>query len=324
MEYPEPESFVGPDLLCRLPKPRRIVKRGHPEEDVITSELSRLAADEYSEDFMCHMKQMEMKTLPDVSKIDKQSEIKWCMRPYLIEFLVNAHAYMNLSTETLFLTVNLVDRYCSKREVYKVHYQLVGCAALLIACKHGNKTYGTPKIGLLEKFCCNFYPRKFFIEMEMHLLDSIDWIIGYPTVNFFLQLMVAKNGDDQEVEHMATYLCEIATYHREFISIKPSTMARLTLVLARVVLRRSEVDKADFDRVGSDSLSALSLCLHQPPTTLFNKYSGSELSEVSRKLDRIMSEQANRNAALGVAASYLEWKLGADVAALEEINIANN
>jgi hypothetical protein len=68
-----------------------------------------------------------------------QREIQWFMRPYLIDFLIEAHSAFSLLPETLFLTVNLLDRYCSKRVVYKQHYQLVGCAALLIAAKYGDK-----------------------------------------------------------------------------------------------------------------------------------------------------------------------------------------
>ena len=41
------------------------------------------------------------------------------MRPYLIDFLIEAHAAFALLPETLFLTVNLLDRYCSRRVVYK-------------------------------------------------------------------------------------------------------------------------------------------------------------------------------------------------------------
>ena len=61
------------------------------------------------------------------------------MRPYLVDFLIEAHAAFQLLPETLFLAVNLLDRYCSKRVVYKRHYQLVGCAALLIAAKYGDR-----------------------------------------------------------------------------------------------------------------------------------------------------------------------------------------
>jgi hypothetical protein len=54
----------------------------------IAEELSRQTADEYQEDIMQHMIRMESQTLPDVSLIDIQPEIQWCMRPDLLDFLV--------------------------------------------------------------------------------------------------------------------------------------------------------------------------------------------------------------------------------------------
>ena len=123
-----PLSHITPREAAKL-----IARR---KQELIANELSRLAADEYLEDIMAHVRRMEDETLPDVALIDLQREIQWFMRPYLIDFLVEAHAAFALLPETLFLTVNLLDRYCAKRVVYKQHYQLVGCAALLIAAKY--------------------------------------------------------------------------------------------------------------------------------------------------------------------------------------------
>ncbi|RTE67946.1 hypothetical protein BHE90_017677, partial [Fusarium euwallaceae] len=57
----------------------------------------------------------EHQTLPDTAFIDKQPEIKWSMRSSLMDFLIKVHATFELLPETLFLAVNLLDRYCSKR-----------------------------------------------------------------------------------------------------------------------------------------------------------------------------------------------------------------
>lgn len=65
-----------------------------------------------------------------------QPELQWYMRPYLVEFLVEIHQQFRLRPEVLYLSLNIVDRYVSKRVVFKKHYQLVGCAALWIAAKY--------------------------------------------------------------------------------------------------------------------------------------------------------------------------------------------
>ena len=104
------------------------------------------------------------------------------MRPYLLDFLIEAHSAFQLLPESLFLTVNLLDRYCSKRVVYKRHYQLVGCAALLIAAKYGDKKDKVPTIKELKSMCCSLYDDDMFLQMEWHVLSTLGWAIGHPTV----------------------------------------------------------------------------------------------------------------------------------------------
>lgn len=221
-----------------------------------------------------------------------QREIQWFMRPYLIDFIVEAHAAFALLPETLFLTINLLDRYCSKRVVYKHHYQLVGCAALLIAAKYGDKKDRVPQINELNNMCCGLYDSGMFTQMEMHVLNTLEWAIGHPTVDFFTQLMAAEERDDAEVEHMAAYLCEIALYHRDFVSTKPSMMARASLALARAILGRPEVNDGDWAHTENVTLLTLSQHLAQPSPTLARKYATPNMSRVSQKLAEFMAEQA--------------------------------
>lgn len=262
------------------------------KQEMIANELSRLACDEYLEDIMQHMRHMEDETLPDANLIDMQREIQWFMRPYLIDFLIEAHAAFSLLPETLFLTVNLLDRYCSKRVVYKQHYQLVGCAALLIAAKYGDKKDRVPQINELNNMCCGLYDAGMFTQMEMHVLNTLDWNIGHPTVDFFTQLIVAEERDSREVEHMAAYICEIALYHRDFVSTKPSIMARASLALARAILGKPEANDGEWDHVENVTLLALSQQLHQPSVTLSKKYSTPFYSSVSGKLADFLAQQA--------------------------------
>ncbi len=235
---------------------------------------------------------LQDETLPDANLIDMQREIQWFMRPYLIDFLVEAHSAFSLLPETLFLTVNLLDRYCSKRVVYKQHYQLVGCAALLIAAKYGDKKDRVPQINELNNMCCGLYDAGMFTQMEMHVLNTLDWNIGHPTVDFFTQLVVAEERDSLEVEHMAAYICEVALYHRDFVSTKPSVMARASLALARAILGKPEINDGEWDHSDNVTLLTLSQHLHQPSVTLARKYSSQHYLKVSSKLADFLAQQA--------------------------------
>lgn len=60
------------------------------------------------------MKNMEEQIMPDIASLEIQTEIQWFMRPYLLDFLLEAHHAFRLLPETLHLAVNLLDRYCSR------------------------------------------------------------------------------------------------------------------------------------------------------------------------------------------------------------------
>ncbi|KAL5341240.1 cyclin-like protein [Aspergillus crustosus] len=260
----------------------------------IADELSRMASEEFRDDILSHMLDMDASTLPDVESIDIQTEIQWFMRPYLLDFLIEAHTAFQLLPSTLFLTVNLLDRYCSKRVVYKRHYQLVGCAALLIAAKYGDKKDHVPTIRELKSMCCSLYDDDMFIQMEWHVLQTLGWTIGHPTVDNFLQMAILDTPYDPEVEHLALYISEISLFHREFVSKPSSDLARASLALSRCILNRPQPRHTEWaSQYDSMTLVGLSQQLHQPSQVLARKYSSSHYSRVSKILEQFLARQAS-------------------------------
>ena len=282
----------------------------------IAEHLSNIDSNEYRSDHLRAMEEMEvssistlcilgpftycyqLETLPDVANIDIQTEIQWYMRPYLLDFLIEAHAAFGLLPETLFLTINILDRYCSRRIVYKKHYQLVGCSALLIASKYGDRKDRVPTIRELKGMCCGLYEEDMFTQMEWHVLQTMNWVIGHPSIDNFLQLAVEHVQYDPEVEHMANYISEIALFQKDFVSKRPSDMARASLALARCILNRpQEMNTAWAGQFDSQTLVALSQELHRPSTILSRKYASAHLSRVSITLaDFVASQIALNNA----------------------------
>lgn len=216
------------------------------------------------------------------------------MRPYLLDFLIEAHTAFGLLPETLFLTINLLDRYCSRRVVYKKHYQLVGCSALLIASKYGDRKDRVPTIKELKAMCCSLYDDDMFTQMEWHVLQTLDWIIGHPTIDGFLQLALEHVSYDPEVEHMACYISEIAMFQKEFVSKLPSDMARTSLALARCILARPQAPHVEWAaQYDPQTLVTLSQQLHRPSSVLSRKYATAHLSRVSLILDDFLARHAS-------------------------------
>ncbi|GAK66697.1 cyclin [Moesziomyces antarcticus] len=194
-----------------------------------------LFEEEYQDEVIEHMHHMESQTVAAVELMDVQPELKWFMRPYLVDFLIEIHQTFKLRPETLFLTMNIVDRYVSKRIVYKRHYQLVGCAALLIAAKFEDAKDRVPTVKELSQMCCNAYDESAFSQMEGHVLSTIGWTLGHPTAEAWLRIESVRNGEDLKTVNLARFFLEVSLFHRDFISLKSSALTKGALILARFI-----------------------------------------------------------------------------------------
>ena len=58
------------------------------------------------------------------------------MRAILFDWLILVHTKFNLLLETLYLTINIVDRFLAVKNVPKRELQLIDISALLMATKY--------------------------------------------------------------------------------------------------------------------------------------------------------------------------------------------
>ena len=213
------------------------------------------------------------------------------MRPYLLDFLIEAHTAFSLHDETLYLTINLLDRYCSRRVVYKRHYQLVGCAALLLAAKFGDRKEKVPTVRELKAMCCKLYEEDMFTQMEWHILVTLDWSLGHPTVDSFLQIALADAPYNQELENMTQYICETALFHKDFVSTLPSVIARSSLAVAQHILFEPQQGSDWAKWFDHDTAINLMNKLRTPSAVLSKKYAAPNMCSVSRKVENYFNNQ---------------------------------
>lgn len=83
-----------------------------------------------------HFRAMEQYTSVRNTYMTNQIYINERMRAILVDWLVEVHLKFKLVPETLYLTINLVDRYLAEAVVTRAKLQLVGVTALLIATKY--------------------------------------------------------------------------------------------------------------------------------------------------------------------------------------------
>lgn len=80
-----------------------------------------------------------------VEYMGNQPEINPKMRAILADWIVEVTHKFELMPETLYLTIYIVDMFLSVQQVPRRELQLVGVAAMLIACKY--EEIWAPEVG---------------------------------------------------------------------------------------------------------------------------------------------------------------------------------
>ena len=162
--------------------------------------------------------------------MDCQDQINEKMRAILIDWLIEVHMNFRLVPETLFLCVNIIDRYCGMESVARSKFQLVGVTALFLACKY-EEIY-PPKVRKFVYITDNAYDPKEVLDMEQTILRVLNWKISLPTAYPFLDRFLGITNASEMTRHAATYYLECTLHEHELLQYRPSMVCASAVVLA--------------------------------------------------------------------------------------------
>uniref|UniRef100_A0A7R9XMB7 Cyclin N-terminal domain-containing protein n=1 Tax=Polyblepharides amylifera TaxID=1486889 RepID=A0A7R9XMB7_9CHLO len=191
----------------------------------------------YVNDIYSHLRKIEGKSRPSDSYMENvQRDISHAMRGILVDWMVEVAEEYKLSSDTLFLTVNLIDRILSQYTCARSTLQLVGITCMLIAAKY-EEIYA-PNV---DDFCYitdNTYARLQVLEMERKVLNMLGYNVGTPTVKTFARryLRVAESTMDDRLDLLVCFLCELTLLEYTFLKFTPSQIAASAVLLANYQL----------------------------------------------------------------------------------------
>jgi hypothetical protein len=103
-----------------------------------------------------------------------QTDINEKMRGILLDWIVDVHLKFKLLPQTLFYTVNIIDRFLDLVQIPRTKLQLVGVAALFIACKY-EEVYSIPHIKDLVYVTDKAYTKEDILAMEGQICLTLDF-----------------------------------------------------------------------------------------------------------------------------------------------------
>lgn len=229
-------------------------------------------------DIYKHLRASETRKRPSIDYMDTvQKDINASMRAILIDWLVEVSEEYRLVPETLYLTVNYIDRYLSGNVMNRQKLQLLGVACMMIASKY--EEICAPQV---EEFCYitdNTYFKEEVLQMESSVLNYLKFEMTAPTAKCFLRRFVRAAQGTNEVpllhlECMANYLTELSLLEYNMLSYTPSLIAASAIFLAKYIL-------APLKRPWTSTLDHYTL------------YGASDLCDCVKALHRLCCESQN-------------------------------
>jgi len=196
-----------------------------------------LCATDYVQDMYEHFRENEQSTSVRPVYMENQLHINERMRSILVDWLVEVHLKFKLVPETLYLTVNLIDRYVQRKEVSRPKLQLVGVTCLLIASKY-EEIY-PPELRDLVYICDRAYSRTEIIEMEENVLKTLEYRITIPSAHAFLVRYLKAAHADKKIVQLSCYILDGTLQSYSLLHYLPSQLAAAAVFIARRCVGRN-------------------------------------------------------------------------------------
>ncbi|CAM1508419.1 Fc.00g052670.m01.CDS01 [Cosmosporella sp. VM-42] len=244
---------------------------------------------EYGDEIFEYMRQLEIRMLPNPHYMELQTEIQWSMRSVLMDWLVQVHNRFNLLPETLFLTVNYIDRFLSSKIVSIGKLQLVGATAILVASKY--EEINCPSLQEIVYMVDNGYTMDEVLKAERFMLSMLSFELGWPGPMSFLRRVSKADDYDLETRTLAKYFLELTIMDERFVASPPSFLAAGAHCLSRLLLLKGDWTKAHVHYSGytwsqlKNLVTMMIECCEHPHlhhAAVYDKYAEKRFKEVSR------------------------------------------
>ncbi len=202
--------------LCRLPT--KIPKNPDPA----------LCLDRIDKMYDIYYEQQEIYTARPY--MANQKDINTKMRSILIDWLVEVHYKFKLQSPTLWLAINILDRFLEVSQIHRAKLQLVGVCALFIASKF--EDIYPPEIKNCVHITDYAYEKAEILAMESQILEQLSYQILVPTGYHFLVKYLACIRASDRTQGLAFFYAERNLQEFDMLSHKPHKIAAAAVYAA--------------------------------------------------------------------------------------------
>ena len=265
--------------------------------------------DEYGEDIFRHIKMDENINIcnyssKDLFKLQDKNFINEKNRGIIFQWLVKNNSKWMLNDDTIFMAMNIMDRYISKYKVDNEEFKLVGVSSYLIASKY--EDIYPPYVDELCKICNYIYTSDDIIKKEYEILSGLDFDILYNSSYKFLTFfhsMVEK--DNEKLLYLAQFILEVSLESIDILEFSQSKRALAALLLSKKIMKikSSWNDLKFYYNYNDGEIKTIqkkmiillnNVMKNKNKNSVFEKFESSRYKSVSSYLDNMCHNSNNR------------------------------
>ena len=173
--------------------------------------------------------------MPNPDYMAKQTDLNWDMREMLVDWLQQIHIQYRMLPETLWIAVNIMDRFLSERVVSRHRLQLVGLASMFIACKY--EEIVAPSIDEFVSMANGAFEKEDILKGERIILQVLGFHVSHYCSPYSWMRKISKADDyDLQTRTLSKFLTEVTLTDYRFLRVKPSLIAAVGMYSARTML----------------------------------------------------------------------------------------
>ncbi len=278
------------------------------EEKNSLKDYFHLLLDDYGEDIFNHIRKNEKINIfnyssKDLFKLQDKKYFNEKNRSIIFNWLVRNNHKWRLKDDTLFMAMNIMDRFISKYKVANSEFQLVAIASYLIASKY--EDIYPPYVDELSQICNFSYTIDDILKKEYEILVGLDFDILYNSSYKYLTFLHSiADKDNSKLFYISQFMLELSLENLDILQFSQSKRALSALLVAKKILQIKkswnelrlyyDYDENEIKIVQKKMIELLKKALNsKTKNSIFEKFESSRYKSVASMLNDMCQKRSN-------------------------------
>ena len=274
------------------------------EEKIEVKDYFHALVDDYGDDIFRYLMKNEKLNMCDYSdkdlyKLQDKKYFNEKNRSILYQWLIKNNTKWKLKDDTVFMAMNIMDRYISKFKSKNSEFQLIAISSYFIASKY--EDIYPPYLDELSQICNYSYSTDEIIKKEYEILVGLNFDILYNSSYKYLTFLHSIcDKDNLKLLYLAQFILELSLDNIDILEYSQSKRALSALLIAKKILQIKkswndlrlfyDYDENEIKKVQKKMIVLLNKVIKsKTKNSIYEKFESSKYKSVSSLLDNMCS-----------------------------------